>query len=187
MWRTRIKGGGTRCMRRRLSSYTPVDRAHSPPLSFSPPPSPSLTHRISVTCSPYLIKGRVGSSREGLSAFLLLLLPSPSRRNTLFSSFISSHLWLKKLQRLGAKLSLAYLYPLLQISVNNITTKTGRRTLLSRGPNQYKSSCTPIAQPSEVRHAIRYKFPAGDRELQQREKKGKNEGEQGEVREREEE
>jgi hypothetical protein len=41
-----------------------------------------------------------------------------------------------------SELSFAYLYPLLQISVNNTTTRTGCRVLLSGGPNKYKPLCT---------------------------------------------
>jgi hypothetical protein len=40
--------------------------------------------------------------------------------------------------------SITHLYPLQQISANNKAMWTGRRVLLSGGPNQYKSLCTPI-------------------------------------------
>jgi hypothetical protein len=74
---------------------------------------------------------------------------------------------LKNYRDLGTRPSLTHLYLLLQISANNTSVRTGRRVLLIGGPNHCKSCVPPFAQPSEVWHAIRYKFTIGGRESRQ--------------------
>jgi hypothetical protein len=108
--------------------------------------SPGLFHRINVTCSTCLIKGRAGSSRETLWLVLFTsFFSSQEELSFIFPFFnLQPPMALKNYRDLGTCLSLAHLQPLLQISTNNTAARTGRRVLLSGGPSQYKSCVPPI-------------------------------------------
>jgi hypothetical protein len=129
----------------RFSSRTPIEHARAHSLTLS-------TH---VTCSPWHIKGRVGVLSKGQGSSLFNVTSSFfSREEPLFFN-LQPAMASTNYRDLGSSSLSCPFVPLLQISANNTTTRTGRRVLLSGGPYQYKSCVPPFAQPFEARHAIR--------------------------------
>jgi hypothetical protein len=128
---------------------TPVGHAYSL--------SPGLSHRINVTCTPCLIKGRAGTSRGELwrftFSFSLLL---GGKGSLIFSFFYLQPSEAQKLQRLGTKLPLSPIYnPYYKSTQITQQHELDVGCYSPEARTNINPMCPLFAQPSEAWHAIR--------------------------------